>query len=348
MKMAWWNEQKTGQLFLTLVLLGIGLYLLYLLRGLFISFILAVLITYIVYPLVFAMEKRGTPRVWAILVAYMALFFVVTGTFMYGVPRMVKQLHGLEETIPLYTEQFYGMLHSIQVRLTNLGIGDSARQLIDERVYWFEQNMLQLIRGAASALIGMVGYIFKIILAPVLAFYFIKDIENIRYRAISVIPGEKREEILRLFQEINTVLNSYTRGYLLIAAIVGGLTTLAMALLGMDFALMIGIFAGLTELIPYFGPVIGAIPAAGLAVLKSKWLALKVVLAFIIIHQLESSIISPKILGDKVGLHPLAVIASLLIGGELHGLAGMILAVPAAAVLKVIIKYFINKIRAGY
>lgn len=345
--MAWWNERKTGRLFLTLVLLGIGLYFLYLLRGLFISFILAVLITYLVYPLVFAMEKKGTPRVWAILVAYLALFFVVAGIFMYGVPRIVKQLHGLEETIPLYTEQFYGMLHFIQERLTNLGIGDSVRQVLDERVYWFEQNMLQLIRGAVAALIGMVGYIFKIILAPVLAFYFIKDIENIRRRAISFIPGAQREEIVQLLQEINTVLTSYTRGYLLVAAIVGGLTTLAMALLGMDFALMIGIFAGMTELIPYFGPVIGAIPAVGLAVLKTKWLALKVVLAFMIIHQLESSIISPKILGDKVGLHPLAVIISLLIGGELYGLAGMILAVPVAAVLKVIIKYLIYRIKAG-
>ena len=345
--MAWRIEPKTGRLFLSLILLTIGLYFLYLLRGLFISFILAVLIIYLIHPLVFAIEKRGTPRVWAILIAYLALFFVVAGIFMYGVPRIVRQLHGLEETIPLYTEQFYEMIHSIQVRLTNLGVGESVRQVIDERVSWFEENMLQLVRGAVASLIGMFGYIFKIILAPVLAFYFLKDIENIHRKAVSIIPEERKEDIVQLFQEINKILTSYTRGYLLVAAIVGGLTTLAMALLGMDFALMLGIFAGLTELIPYFGPVIGAVPAVSLAVLQSKWLALKVVLAFIVIHQLEGSIISPKILGDKVGLHPLVVIVSLLIGGELYGLVGMILAVPVSAVLKVIIKYFIYRFKAA-
>jgi len=350
-RIAWWTEQKKGRLLFSLlfslILLTISLYVLYLLRGLFISFILAVLIIYLIYPLVFAIEKRGTPRVLAILIAYLALFFVVAGIFMYGVPRIVNQLHGLEETIPLYTEQFYEMLHFIQVRLNNLGVGESVRQVIDERVSWFEDNMLQLVRGAVATLIGMVGYIFKIILAPVLAFYFLKDIENIHRKAVLIIPAERREDIVQLFQEINQILTSYTRGYLLVAAIVGGLTTLAMALLGVDFALMLGIFAGLTELIPYFGPVIGAIPAVSLAVLGSKWLALKVVLAFIIIHQLEGSIISPKILGDKVGLHPLVVIVSLLIGGELYGLVGMLLAVPVSAILKVIIKYFIYRIKAA-
>ncbi|HQD76895.1 MAG TPA: AI-2E family transporter [Bacillota bacterium] len=346
-KIAWWNDQKTGRLLFLITLLTIGLYILYLLRGLLISFILAVLIVYLIYPLVFAIEKRGTPRVWAILIAYLALFIVVAGIFMYGVPRIVKQLHGLEETIPLYTEQFYEMINSFQLRLTNLGVGESVRQVIDERVSWFEEYMLQLVRGAVDALLGIVGYIFKIILAPVLAFYFLKDIENIHRKVVSIIPAERREDIVELFQEINQILTSYTRGYLLVAAIIGGLTTLAMALLGVDFALMLGIFAGLTELIPYFGPVIGAIPAVSLAVLESKWLALKVVLAFIIIHQLEGSIISPKILGDKVGLHPLVVIVSLLIGGELYGLVGMLLAVPVSAILKVIFKYFIYRFKAA-
>jgi predicted PurR-regulated permease PerM len=139
-------------------------------------------------------------------------------------------------------------------------------------------------------------------------------------------------------------LGSFIRGYFLVAAIVGGLTAIAMALLGLEFALMLGIFAGLAELIPYFGPVIGAVPAIGLAVLQSKWLAAKVALAFFVIHQLEGNIISPKILGDKVGLHPLMVIFSLMAGGELYGLAGMLLAVPVAAVLRVVVVFVYIKI----
>ncbi len=124
------------------------------------------------------------------------------------------------------------------------------------------------------------------------------------------------------------------------------MTTAAMALLGVEFALMLGIFAGLAEIIPYFGPIIGAVPAVGLAILKSKWLAVKVAIAFLVIHQLEGNIISPKILGDKVGLHPLVVIFSLLAGGELYGLPGMLLAVPAAAILRVIVRFALQKAAA--
>lgn len=313
-------------------------------RGLFFSFALAAFITYLLNPLVTAIERRGTPRTGAILLAYLALLFVAAGIFLYGVPRIVEQLYGLSETIPLYTEQVHGIIQSIQARYADLGIPDGMRQVIDERIHWLEDNVLQFVKRAIASLIGMAGYVFKILLAPVLSFYFLKELDLIKKKAILALPEDWREETSRLFREIDRVLGSFIRGYLLVAAIVGGLTAVAIALLGLEFALMLGIFAGLTELIPYFGPAIGAVPAIGLAVLKSKWLAAKVAFAFFIIHQLEGNIISPKILGDKVGLHPLMVIFSLMAGGELYGLAGMLLAVPAAAVLRVVVVFVYIKV----
>jgi predicted PurR-regulated permease PerM len=118
-----------------------------------------------------------------------------------------------------------------------------------------------------------------------------------------------------------------------------------MALLGEVFALMLGMFAGLTT-DTIFRPYFRGCPAVCLALLESKWLAVKVIAAFFIIHQLEGNIISPKILGDRVGLHPLVVIFSLLAGGELYGLAGMLLAVPVAAVLRVIVNFIFHKTAA--
>lgn len=344
--MTWWKERKTRRLLFFIILAFAFIYFFYLVRGLLFSFALAAFITYLLNPLVNAIERKGTPRVWAILLAYLALFFVMAGIALYGVPRLVEQLNGLLETIPLYTQQAREFIQSIQTRYIDLDIPEGMRQVVDERIHWLEENTLQLVRKAAAALIGTVGYVFKILLAPVLSFYFLKDLDLIKRKAILAVPEEWREEVVELFKEINQVLGSFIRGYFWVAAVVGGLTAIAMAMLGLEFALMLGLFAGLTELIPYFGPAIGAIPAVGLALLKSKWLGVQVALVFFIIHQLEGNIISPKILGDKVGLHPLAVIFSLLAGGELYGLVGMLLAVPTAAVFRVILKFIYLKVTA--
>ncbi len=344
--LAWWKEKKLLRLSILAVLVVAVVYLLYLLRGLFISFALAVLLSYMINPIVDAISKRCTPRAAAILWAYLALFLVMTGFLMYGFPLIITQLNSLMDTIPQYTLQAKELTLSIQERYSDLGMSDGLKQVFDERIHWLEDILLEQVRNILASIVGMVGSIFKILLAPVLSFYILRDLELIRIKALSLLPVSWRDEAVDLFREIDQVLGSFIKGYLLVAAIVGGMTAVVMALLGIDFALMLGLFAGLTELIPYFGPIIGAVPAVCLAMLESKWLAVKVAVAFLIIHQLESSIISPKILGDKVGLHPLAVIFSLLAGGELYGLTGMLLAVPVAAMLRVIINFVFRKIIA--
>ncbi|NPV72974.1 MAG: AI-2E family transporter [Pelotomaculum sp.] len=338
----WWRRRRSILFFAVMAVMAAGLF--YLMRGLVFSFVLAAFITYLLNPLVNAIEKRGAPRTSAILMAYLALFIFVAGVFMYGMPRIIEQLNVLAETLPVYTGRAREIIDSIQARYTGLGIPDGVRQIIDEWVSSLEGGIMHLLKEAVAALIGMAGYIFKILLAPVLAFYFLKDFDLIKRKITMFIPESYREEVFELFREIDKVLGSFIKGYILVAALVGGLSAIAMAVLGVEFALMLGLFAGLTELIPYFGPVIGAVPAVGLAALKSKWLAVKVAIAFFVIHQLEGNIISPKILGNKVGLHPLVIIFSLLAGEKLYGLTGMLLAVPAAAVFRVVLNYTYRKI----
>ncbi|MFX4263198.1 AI-2E family transporter [Pelotomaculum propionicicum] len=344
--LAWWKDRKILRFFILTALAVAVVYFLYLLRGLFFSFALAVLLSYLINPLAGAISKKGAPRVAAILWAYLALFLVMAGFLMYGFPLIIKQLNMLVEAIPQYTIQAHEITQSIQDRYSDLGMPDGMKQVFDERIRWLEEIMLERVRNILASIVGLFGSIFKIILAPVLSFYILKDLELIKLKALSVLPAAWRDEAVDLFKQIDRVLGSFIKGYLLVAAIVGGMTAVVMALLGVDFALMLGLFAGLTELIPYFGPIIGAVPAVCLALLESKWLAVKVVAAFFIIHQLEGNIISPKILGDKVGLHPLVVIFSLLAGGELYGLTGMLLAVPAAAVLRVIFNFIFLKTAA--
>ena len=341
------TEKGMARLIFFIFTAVLAVYVFYLLRGLMVSFILAILLTYLLNPLVNAIERRGTPRSYAILLAYLALSFLVAGIFLYIVPRVIKQLYSLEETIPLYIAQTQQVIQSVQNRYSGLNIPDGVRQVIDQRVVMLEEYVLQWVRNAVTVLIGLVGYVFKLLLAPVLAFYLLKDLNLITKKALDWLPINLRCEINELFKQINQVLASFIRGYFLVAAIVSALTAISMALLGVDFALMLGLIAGVTELIPYFGPAIGAVPAIGVALLESKWLALKVAVAFFIIHQLEGNIISPKIMGDKVGLHPLLVIFSLLAGGELYGLLGMLLAIPCAAVLRVLLLFAYTKINVS-
>lgn len=344
--MVWWREKNTWRLLLLLTLGAAAVYLLYLVRGLFFSFALAAVLSYLINPLVVAITRKGTPRVWAILLVYLALFFILAGLFMYGTPRFIDQLNRLSQTVPLYIQQLHEIALSFQNSYSGMDIPEGMKQVVDERIRWLEEIILLWVEDALEAMVGAARHLFKILLAPVISFYILKDLDLIKEKAVLAVPPAWREEITGLLKEIDQVLGSFVKGYFLVAAVVGGMTVVAMALLGVDFPLMLGLVSGVAELIPYFGPVIGAVPAVALAVLVSKWLALKVAVAFLIIHQIEGNIISPKIMGDKVGLHPLAVILSLLAGGELYGLAGMLLAVPAVAVLRVIANFIFTKVAA--
>lgn len=144
--------------------------------------------------------------------------------------------------------------------------------------------------------------------------------------------------------EMDNSLGSFIRGQLLISAIVGVLIAVGLSIIGVDFALIIGLIAGIFNIVPYFGPVIGAIPAVISALLKSPLSAVYVVILFIVVNQVESSIISPNILGEHVGLHPVTVIFCIISGGYLFGILGVILAVPVTSIIKVTLRYIHNKL----
>ena len=167
----------------------------------------------------------------------------------------------------------------------------------------------------------------------------LRDHEEMRERLFLYIPLEYRTPIKNVLREVNRALNGFFRGQLLISGAVGLLIYIGLSILKVRYALFIGFIAGLFDIIPYFGPIIGFIPAAAFAFLRSPISVLWVLAIFVLANQLESSIIAPKIIGDRVGLHPLAVIFAVLVGGELLGITGMLVAVPAASIVRVLLHY---------
>ena len=332
----------TVLLFTTIVLAII--YFMYLIKGILPSFILALVLVYLLNPLVKFLEKYRIPRITAIFLVYLAFTTIIILLGFYALPVMIREINSFIRTIPDYTHQVQDLIQNFYDNYRQVAIPESVRQVINESIRKGEAILLQTIRQIAQGIINLLSQILNIIIAPVLAFYILKDAEQINKRILSILPPCYREGLLDLWQEIDHVLMGFIRGHLLVAFIVGLLSTIGLAIIGMNFFLLLGILVGLADLIPYFGPIIGAIPTVMLALLQSNYLAIKVLIVILTIHQLEGNIISPKILGDSVGLHPLAVIFALLVGGTLYGIIGLLVAVPLAAILRILVNRIYKKL----
>ncbi|HZJ84343.1 MAG TPA: AI-2E family transporter, partial [Syntrophomonadaceae bacterium] len=191
---------------------------------------------------------------------------------------------------------------------------------------------------------NLLGKVLAIIFSPILAFYILNDWEKIRETFLKLFSPAARRALINLFSEIDLVLIEFFKGHLLVATFVGVLIGFLALILGVNFPLLIGILSGITNLIPFFGAFLGGIPAVAVALSESFKLALYMTIGIFVVQQIESNLITPNVIGGKLGLHPLVIVFVLLAGGKLAGIWGMLLAVPLAAILKIIVKWLYLKL----
>jgi len=325
------------------IIVALGLFLLfwlfYFLRGIFIPFVMGFILAYILAPVVQMMENREIPRSIAIMISYAAFLGLIAFFIFYAVPLLLKELNQLGNLIPQYIQAIQEALWQMQEGYSRVPLPEGVRKLIDGAVIRLEQMSLGLIQGFIQGLIVLLGQSFNFVLAPIISYYFLRDFQHLGENVLKTVPLCYRDDVAQVGKEIDQVLRKFIKGSLLVAFWVGLLTALGMYIIGMDFFVLIGILVGITNIIPYFGAIISAVPAILLALLKSKWLALYVLGLILLIHQLESSILTPRIIGSSVGLHPLLIIFALLAGAQLWGFVGLLLAVPLMAILKVLLKH---------
>lgn len=320
------------------VLIAAGLFLLKI-RGVFTPFLLGFLLAYILHPVVELIQGKTIPRWFAIVIVYLLLGVVIFCLVYYALPALFTDIYSLIEYIPQYTKNVQQFINEIQVNYSRVPMPEGLRQITDELINNAENRALSIVQGLLESMLNLFTQAFNLILTPVLSFYFLLEYNSLGKLIKELLPARYRSELEEIGSEINQVIKSLIRGNLLVALLVGTLAVIGMTMVGMDFPLLIGIMVGITNFIPYFGAIISTIPAVLLALLKSKWLAVYVLGLMIVIQQIEGNIISPKILGSCVGLHPLVIVLALLVGGELWGLLGMLLAVPLAAVIKILFKH---------
>lgn len=329
-----------------ILLISLCLYMLYKLAPLWtpllemlkvaaIPFVIAGFITYLLHPLIEGLHNRGIPRALAILLIYV-LFFGGVGFGLYKlIPNIMIQLKDLGENIPLFMEMYQQTIENIYMQTS--GLPEGFHQRIEQLLHDAESFIDDKITNILSFMKNIVNYIIIIGIIPFLTFYFLKDIDGIKKMMWYMTPNKWRENGRKLLQDIDESLGGYIRGQLLVALLIGILAAVGFWVIDIKYPLLLGVIVAVTDIIPYFGPILGAIPAIIIAFTISLKKALFVILLIFGIQIIEGNVLAPLIVGKSLQLHPVVIIFALLAGEQLGGIVGLIVAVPIFAIIKVIV-----------
>jgi len=293
--------------------------------------ILAVVMFFILNPAVEKLESGGkVKRIVAILIVFLIAITVIVGAVVFVVPSIKDNIREIAESFPSIKEIIDSVGEKIDIFLKGkLSVSFDSMDFIEEKV---SGVALRIVKP--KNVLNVLKSLIDIVTASVITFYLLKDKEKAGNAVLSVFPYGLREFLTETYVEIEKIFKSFVSGQLIIALIIGSLETLGLWLIGAPYPLLLGIIGGISNLIPYFGPFIGAVPAVFAVFISSPFKALLVILLFVIVQQIDNSFISPKIIEGKLGIHPVATIIAVFIGGEFFGLKGMFLAVPVYAILR--------------
>ena len=299
---------------------------------LLIPFSVAAFITYLLHPIVEALHSRGLHRGISIMVIYI-LFFGGAGFALYrGIPALIHQLRDLADNAPVFAAQYKQMVNSIMDQTSRWPAGIHER--IEDWINGLEQGLDRFLANTMTFLMDIINSILTIAVIPFIAFYMLKDFDVMKKAAWYLTPSKWRQPGTKFLHEVDKSLGSYIRGQLLVCLIIGVLSTLFFWIAGIKYPLLLGAIVGITNVIPYFGPIFGAIPAVIIAATMSvKMVLISLVIVFSL-QFLEGNILSPLIVGKSLHMHPLMIMFALLAGGEIGGIIGLILAVPVLVVLR--------------
>jgi predicted PurR-regulated permease PerM len=299
----------------------------------------SLLLAYVVYPLVRRLGRR-LPAVAAILIVYAGIAIVVASTLALVVPALGNDLTNFAKTLPDLTLRAQNELVSPQNSLLR-------RIPAEDRLYLanlptqlntaVQKYGIDTLQRSLTVLVSTVSIVATLVIIPVLAAYMLLEAGDVRRQILGLFPPKRRAKADTVIDELDKVVGGFIRGQLIDGAIVGTMITVMLTILHVPYALLIGVAAGILNFIPYAGAVIGFVPAVLLALAyNGPTNALIVAILFVVIQQLDGNFIAPRVLKDNVGLSPLYIVIAILLGSELFGLIGTFLAVPVAAMLRVL------------
>jgi putative permease len=342
------KRERHLKLATVLVLLGMGITVLLAVNNMLLSFVLAFVINYLLSPFVNFLERRGVARQTAILVPFLSGGLIIGFGFYKLLPLIIDQLAALESQLPKYQYDLMHLVASTEQRFRGFfKLYDiKFSQTVND---WILAETARLSHSLPSAVSGSLTVLM---LSPFFAFFMLQDGRRMSRRVLSFVPNNLFETALQLHHQINEQMGGFIRARFLEAAIVGLVVGLGLQLVGFPYASLLGLFAAVTNLIPYLGPIIGAVPAVLIALISrdgiiAEPMSLNLIIVtsiYFIAQLIDIVFIIPFVVAKIVNLHPVTVIIVIIIGSQLMGILGMVISIPVASALKLTFSAFYEHI----
>ncbi len=317
----------------------------YLLQPILTPFLVAAALAYLGDPLADRMETAGLSRTWAVILVFTGLSIIFTLAVILSVPLIGRQLDLLASNIPELLESLqHNLIPWIQQRLglpaDSLPLAE-FKTVLSENWMTAGEVLTTFWQQLAGSSLAMVGFMANLVLIPVVTFYLLRDWDVLMAHLRDLLPRSKEQQVVALVQECDEILGAFIRGQLLVMLALGIVYAVGLWLVGLELALLLGLLAGLASIVPYMGFIVGIAAASVAAWFQFNEFTMLIWVAgvFGVGQMLEGMVLTPLLVGDRIGLHPVAVIFAVLAGGQLAGFAGVLLALPVAAVVMVFLRH---------
>ncbi|ORU90495.1 MAG: AI-2E family transporter [Cycloclasticus sp. symbiont of Poecilosclerida sp. M] len=333
------SDTNNRFLITAVVLLG----LIYLLFPILMPFLSAALLAYLGNPLMQRLERMSCPRPLAVTLVFTLIFTALTATGLVIFPMLEQQLSALVAKVPsMITWLKEVALPWAQARFgaaTTVG-AEKLQQAVQNNIGSASSLAVGVIKTITSSGMAFLTGIANVVLVPVVTFYLLRDWESIVDKMHSALPRRYEKWASGLAEEVDSVLGAFFKGQILVMASLAIIYSVGLSWVGLEFGILIGFIAGIVSFVPYLGLIVGLILACTAAVFQvyDASLIAPVLLVFAVGQVLESVVLTPLLVGDKIGLHPVSVIFAVMAGGQLFGFTGILLALPVAAVLVVFLR----------
>ncbi len=332
--------------FLSVVIIALTLYVFYTLRMIMLPFLVGYILHYALKPIVNLLNQRGFKHRTAVITVFSLFFFLVALFLRLFVPAVITELSDIQDNIPVYSkalteklsileETVFGELSTLFASFNTQGY--DIREIVTE---YFSESFLSMLKKAPSFIISILPLFLYILIIPFATFFFLLDEYRLKKILIGYVPNRYFEVTLNLFYNLNRQFGWLLRGMLISAILMSVIISLLLWTIDLDYHILVGVFSGVANLIPYAGPVVGCIAAFIVAIMTDSpnIMFLYIILVFLIANSIDNIFIQPLIMARAANLHPLAVILLVLVGSHFGGILGMLVAVPLTSLLQVTLR----------
>ena len=310
----------------------------------------SIIIAYALNPIINSFERRNIKRFYGVIIVYLsivAMFFILS---VLVIPSSGKEIRRFVSNLPIYFEQISDIMDGFYTKYySTLGglppMFQGIENIVMENLVKLEGIISDSMTKFVGGVLSMASKLVNIVLTPILVLYFLVDKAYFKELLIKLIPNKYREDTLQLASIIDTSLKQFIKGRLIMSLYAGVMTTILLLVLGIEFPFVIGFITGVADIVPYIGPFLGYVPAVFFASFSGIMKVIWVSIFWVLIQWTENNIVAPKIIGENMGMHPMVILLSIIIGGGVFGVFGMILSVPIVAITKITTQYILDKRR---